>query len=389
MKIKIIILFVLIGSVISCSEKYNIKANISGLGNDTIYVRSFEILKGLNSEPILDTIIAKNGEFTYNSPTIDPLFCIISPKKGQLKLLNQSRQNSWEKSIMVLIRPQDKIKINGKLEKYYLDYNARGSSFNEGHSSFRKKYASFSKSIVKNELKLDSASFNNESREKINTFYINRKELRGKENKIKLEFIKNNLDKEITAYYLIKQPLDTIGKYFHKLDKSVQKGIFQNTLKYQLTQFQKYTKVQEAEIRIKIGEKAPKFALKSINGENFSVDFSKSKYIVFDFWGSWCAPCISGFPKMKEYFEKYNTQIDFIGIACNDTEEKWKNTVEKYDLKWENLINNNHINKDVSVMYSVKAYPTKIIINSNGIIEGIFNGEGDDFYKKLDDLMVN
>lgn len=140
---------------------------------------------------------------------------------------------------------------------------------------------------------------------------------------------------------------------------------------------------------VKVGKKAPNFSLKNINGEIITIDYSSSKFTILDFWGSWCAPCISGFPKMKEYYKKYNNQIDFIGIACNDKEDKWKNAVKKYNLKWKNLINNDNLEKDVSVTFAIMSYPTKIIINSKGIIEGIFEGEGNDFYEKVDELIKN
>ncbi len=231
--------------------------------------------------------------------------------------------------------------------------------------------------------------FNNGDIEKITALFKKRKKHSIIESNFQLNYIKNNLDKDLSALYLSRQPLDTIGKYLKKLDKSVKEGTFKNILKYQFTRFQKYTKAQEAESKIKLGGKAPEFSLKSINGEYYSVDFSKNKYTILDFWGSWCAPCISGFPKMKEYFEKHKNKIKFIGIACNDTETKWKNAVFEHKLKWKNLLNDNEINKDVSIKYAVEAYPTKIIINSSGIIEGVFKGEGEDFYERLDELMKN
>jgi hypothetical protein len=92
---------------------------------------------------------------------------------------------------------------------------------------------------------------------------------------------------------------------------------------------------------------------------------------------------------MKEYFEKYKNQIEFIGIACNDKETKWRNAINEHKLEWKNFLNEDEIDKDVSIKYAVKAYPTKIIINSSGIIKGIFNGEGEDFYNRLDELIKN
>ncbi|MTI21760.1 TlpA family protein disulfide reductase, partial [Fulvivirga sp. RKSG066] len=128
-----------------------------------------------------------------------------------------------------------------------------------------------------------------------------------------------------------------------------------------------------------------------IDNQEYSFTPGKGKkYVVLDFWGSWCAPCIAGFPKMKEIYANYKDKLEIIGIACNDTEAKWRKAIDKHDLKWVNLLNqDNDINKDVSVMYAVEVFPTKIIISPDGKIYNIFNGEGDDFYDSLNDLLKN
>lgn len=373
-------------SFISCNQKNNLSAKIVGLGNDIIYIESYRI-SNIEEDPILDTISSKNGEFFYDLTVNEPILTILTPKKAEYTRLDKSPYRPLEKSILLILKPEDKISIKGKLEKLNLKYQAKGSHINEAYSNIRNEY--FNSQIEKSEIELqiDSLMFNNGDREKINSLFKKRKEKFIIASNIQLDYIKKNLDKDLSAYYLTRQPLDTLGKYFKNLNKSVKEGTFKNLLRYQFNRFQKYTKVREAESRIKQGEKAPDFSLKSINVENYSVDFSKNKYTVLDFWGSWCTPCISGFPKMKESFKKYNKEINFIGIACNDTEKKWRNAVEKYELKWTNLINNNEVDKDISVKYAVKAYPTKILINSNGIIDGVFNGEGEDFYNRLDELM--
>jgi thiol-disulfide isomerase/thioredoxin len=375
--------------ILSCTkQKHNLELNISGIGNDTIYIENY-VISNIDKDPILDTIYSKNGKSIYNIPIDEPVLSLITPRKAEYTRLDKRPYRPLEKSILLILKPEDRISVKGKLEKLYLKYQAKGSHINETYSNNRNEYINSQIKKSKIELEIDSLMFNNGNREKINALFKKRKEYSIIASNFQLSYIKNNLDKDLSAHYLSRQPLDTIGKYFKKLDKSVKEGTFKNILKHQFTRFQKYTKVREAESRIKLGGKAPEFSLKSINGEHYSVDFTKNKYTILDFWGSWCAPCISGFPKMKEHFEKYKNQIEFIGIACNDTETKWRNAVNEHELKWKNLFNDNGIDKDVSVKYAIKAFPTKIIINSSGIIEGIFNGEGEDFYNKLNELMKN
>ena len=387
-QLKFLLIIILTLGLYSCTQKNNLELNISGIGNDTIYVENY-LMSNIEQDPIFDTIYSKDGKVSYNLPIKEPILTIITPKKSEYTRLDKSPYRPAEKSILLILNPEDKIKVRGKLDKLSLKYRAKGSEINEVYSKNRNEYLNSLVEKSKIELDIDSSMYHNANREKINSLFKKRNEKSIVVRNFQLNYIKNNLDKELSAYYLTRQPLDTIGKYFKNLDKSVKESTFKNLLEYQFTKFQKYTRVREAESKIKLGQKAPEFSLKSINEENYSVDFSKSKYTILDFWGSWCAPCISGFPKMKENYERYKSQIEFIGIACNDTEIKWKNAVEEHELKWKNLFNNKEIDKDVSVKYAVNAYPTKIIINSSGIIEGIFNGEGEDFYEKLNELMEN
>ena len=65
------------------------------------------------------------------------------------------------------------------------------------------------------------------------------------------------------------------------------------------------------------------FTLKDIQGNDFSLSSLKGKYVVLDFWGSWCPWCIKGMPKMKEYYQKYQGKLEIVGVDCRDTDEKW------------------------------------------------------------------
>ena len=83
---------------------------------------------------------------------------------------------------------------------------------------------------------------------------------------------------------------------------------------------------------------APDFTLNDLDGRPLSLKSLRGKYVVLDFWGSWCGWCIKGIPAMKEYYEKYKGKFEILGIDCNDPEDKWKAAVEKYQLPWLHLL---------------------------------------------------
>ena len=141
---------------------------------------------------------------------------------------------------------------------------------------------------------------------------------------------------------------------------------------------------KEAEESVKEGVEAPDFTLPDINGKSFTLSSMRGKWVILDFWGSWCGWCIKGIPDMKKYYEKYAGRFEIVGIDCRDTQEKWKAAVEKYELPWLHVYNADA--DGTPDKYAVPGYPTKIIIDPDGNINKIVVGESEEFYQYLDTL---
>lgn len=145
---------------------------------------------------------------------------------------------------------------------------------------------------------------------------------------------------------------------------------------------------QQAEEQAKLdamnGAPAKDFTLNDIKGNPLSLSSLRGKYVILDFWGSWCGWCIKGIPDMKKYYEKYAGKFEILGVDCNDTEEKWKAAVEKYELPWLHVYNPR--NSSVLADYNVQGFPTKIVIDPQGNIAKIIVGEDPAFYTYLDSL---
>lgn len=130
------------------------------------------------------------------------------------------------------------------------------------------------------------------------------------------------------------------------------------------------------------GAIAPDFTLPDLQGKPLTLSTLRGKWIILDFWGSWCGWCIKGFSKMKACYEKYAGRFEIVGIDCRDTEEEWKGAVEKYALPWLHVYNSKE--DDIARIYRIPGYPTKIVIDPEGKINKIIVGESDEFYEYLD-----
>lgn len=129
---------------------------------------------------------------------------------------------------------------------------------------------------------------------------------------------------------------------------------------------------------------APDFTLTDINGKELSLSSLRGKYVVLDFWGSWCGWCIKGMPAMKEAYGKYKKKMEILGIDCNDSDEAWKAAVKKHELPWKHVYCPR--GSKVPSMYAIQGFPTKIVVDPKGKVVKVVVGEDPKFYDYLDEL---
>ncbi len=196
--------------------------------------------------------------------------------------------------------------------------------------------------------------------------------------------------KQEAAIWLIKSVngLDNMKEVFSLFDVSVREGrmrpLYDSWVKDAEDRLKEEAEDLEAQKKQAAGLEAPVFTLNDLNSKPLSLTSLRGKYVILDFWGSWCIWCIKGFPQMKEYYAKYPGKFEILGIDCNDTEEKWKDAVKKHDLPWLHV----YCPKESTLLadYGVSGFPTKIIIGPDGKIVKTIVGEDPSFYTLLDEL---
>lgn len=135
------------------------------------------------------------------------------------------------------------------------------------------------------------------------------------------------------------------------------------------------------------GTKAPDFELPDASGKMVKLSSLQGKWVVLDFWGSWCGWCIKGFPQMKENYKELNDRVTFVGVACGDKKDAWKAALAKYELPWLNLWNNPETGRALIDAYGLRGFPTKLIIDPKGIVRNTTIGEDPTFYDTLRSML--
>ncbi len=181
---------------------------------------------------------------------------------------------------------------------------------------------------------------------------------------------------------------------YKKMSEDIRQGRVGQYLKAQMdhqavlrAQQEKAAAEEAAKLEAMKSSPAKDFTLKDLKGNDLSLSSLRGKYVVLDFWGSWCGWCIKGIPEMKKYYEKYAGKFEILGIDCNDSDAAWRKAVEQYELPWLHVYNP----RESSVLsdYAIQGFPTKIIIDPEGRIAEIVVGESQDFYDFLDKIFGN
>lgn len=364
-----------------CTTKpgFQISGQLSGVDSDTMFVYYLNMAKGLTEK--CDTIVLQdNGKFAFNvSPdTVYPLAIIRKPSGNDM----MEMAIAMFTPIHVLAVPGEEAVITGDFQNYKILGTQLYQDIDQVNTAI-KPYQEEINRLGREALMMEQRGVSADSIKQV------RAEQNRNQNQITeyvLNYIKENPKKKASAtllnYIIEGRRMEGVNMLDASLFKGVM-GTYVNPLAESLRTEDRRLKEGD---KIKKGSPAPDFTLKNLEGKAVSLSDFKGKYVIIDFWGSWCGYCIQGFPDLKEAYTKYKDRLEVIGIDCRDKDENWRKAVEEHALPWVNVKNEEGDN-DLSVIYGVSGYPTKLIVNPEGIIEYVVAGETPEFYKVLDELM--
>ena len=186
-----------------------------------------------------------------------------------------------------------------------------------------------------------------------------------------LDYIKTNPDNAYSAFLLTDLvemlPLADIAEIFNGFSDRVKNSEYGKMISRHINAASNMTGE---------GSNAPDFTLNTLDGKQISLSAMRGKWVLLDFWGSWCAPCRKGNPHLVELYKKYSAKgIEFIGLGVSDTDERLREAIKEDGLLWPNAnTSQSEEGRELPSVYQVRGVPTKILINPQGIIEYVETG---------------
>ncbi len=131
--------------------------------------------------------------------------------------------------------------------------------------------------------------------------------------------------------------------------------------------------------KIITGAKSIEFSGVLPDGAAFALSDLKGKFVLLDFWASWCGPCRKSNPELVALYEKYHgqrfqnaTDFEIVSIGLERNKLRWEQAIQKDGLIWPyHIMESSSFDSPATVAYTVKQIPTKFLINPEGVIMAV------------------
>ncbi len=384
MKKLFLLAFIIIGiqSCDSQSNEFKIEGKVNNSDNEKVYLSEMKVDK---VDKIDSVQIKDDGTFIFKGYTNIPKFYMI--------------QVSPRNSVTLIVKPGEEIKLTGNIQNLSETYDVEGSAGSQKVLELNQKLGATITTIDS----LGQVFRNNpdkEPGEKLRARLNEESQKLVQDHKeYTKQFIDNNLESLASLMALYQQigprsyvlnPKEDLA-YYEKVDSSLM-SLYPNSepvksLHSQLADYKAQINAnQKSKQKLSIGQVPPEIALPNPQGDTVTLSSLRGKYVLLDFWASWCKPCRVENPNLVKAYKKYKEEgFEIYQVSLDKKRSAWLNAIEKDNLNWVHVSDLEFWNSSAARTYNIRSIPASFLLNKEGeIIDK--NLRGDALHKKLHEI---